>query len=105
MSSIVSIFVEWFDVVIPSTTFSFGYDGILSTKTDVTFSFFILPFKLFFGNVIFKDKRISIIPDTIIKVVLQELGTPKNGIIKIKMPRKNVLLRFIIKALYIRAWF
>lgn len=85
---------------IPSKAFSLGWDGILSTKTGVTFSLLVLLFTGLFGRVMCKDKTISNIPESTIKPVFQELGIPRNGIIKINIPRKNVLFRFIIRILY-----
>ena len=39
-------------------------------------------------------------PDSITNTVFQEVGRPKNGMRKIKIPRNNVLFCFIIEVLY-----
>ncbi len=68
----------------------------------MTFSLLTLLLVLatFFGNVIFIDNPISTSPEIITNVVFHEVGKPRNGIRKIKMPRKNVDLCWIMPVLY-----
>ena len=69
-------------------------------KTGVILSFLLRGLTLLLEIVIFTDKKIKKRPESTIKKVFQEEGKPKNGIIKIKIPRKNVLLRLIMCILY-----
>jgi hypothetical protein len=84
---------------------SFGYIGIFSTNTGVVLSFFVLIRDPFLGKEIFTDISTRDIPEIITKADFQELGKPKNGMRKIKIPKKNVLFLFIISILYPREIF
>lgn len=86
---------------VDSKVLSFGYTGIFSTKTGVTFSLLVLVFEPFFGKEILIDRDIKKIPERVTNNVFQKDGKPKNGIRKIKIPKKNVLFRSIIELLYI----
>jgi len=79
---------------------TYGACGI-SVKTVGVLSLRFTIFIFFFGKTILIDKNIRKRPDRTTKTVFQEVGTPKNGMRKIKIPRKNVLLRVMtMKVLY-----
>ena len=70
-----------------------GDIGEFSTKTGVDFPFLLLLLPGFLGKTIFIDDTINNKPDKATRDVFQKVGRPKNGIRKIKIPRKKVFLR------------
>jgi len=82
---------------------SIEYVGKLSTKTGIDLSFFILLLLaiVFLGRITFTERKTRIKPQITTKAVFQELGKPKKGMRKIKIPRKNVDLRFIMMFYFI----
>ena len=75
--------------------------GEFSIKTGVTFSRFDRVFTVFLGNVSLIESPTRMTPERIMKVVFQNDGKPKNGIRKMKIPRKNVLFLFIMRLLFV----
>ena len=78
-----------------SIVLSRGYIGEFSTNTGVDLSF-LLPFVFFFGRFIFIESSIRPRPERVMSIIFQDDGSPRNGTRKIKIPRKNVLLRCIM---------
>jgi len=79
-----------------SIVLSFGYTDRFSTNTGVDFSRLGFGLVTFFGRVIWTDIIKRIAADIMMKKVFHEPGTPKNGIRKIKIDRKNVFFLVII---------